>query len=90
MIQRKTFFRLSPRILFICFVLSGLCIAGFKIPGKGKRHPGTPDENIQYVKNPKGGPLLAYSSGSGVKIIESGGFFFKDMNKNGKLDPYED
>ena len=90
MIQRKTFFRINPRILFICFVLTGLCIAGFKIPGKSKRHPATPDENIQYVKNPKGGPLLGYSSGSGVKIIESGGFFFKDMNKNGKLDPYED
>ena len=48
------------------------------------------DENIHYVKNPKGGPILGYAESSGVKIIEQDGFFFKDLNKNGKLDPYED
>jgi beta-glucosidase len=59
-------------------------ITGFKKPEKNK------DENILYVKNPKGGPVLGYSSGSGVKIIGQDGFFFKDLDKNGKLDPYED
>ena len=45
--------------------------------------------NINLVTN-QGGPVLGYASGSGVKIIEVDGLAFKDLNKNGKLDPYED
>lgn len=33
---------------------------------------------------------LAYATGSGVKIISKDGLPFKDLNKNGILDPYED
>ncbi len=69
-------------ILFI--LLAGLVIAGYKRSDKNN------DEDILYVKNPTGGPVLGYASGSGVKILEQDGFFFKDLNKNGKLDPYED
>jgi len=76
--------------IIICFMLVGMCIAGYKTPDKNSHSRTTPDENILYVKNPKGGPLLGYAAGSGVKIIESEGFYFKDLNKNGKLDPYED
>lgn len=36
------------------------------------------------------GPTLGYSPSSGVKIISEDGLNFKDLNKNGKLDPYED
>jgi beta-glucosidase len=64
--------------------------AGFERPVKNKRVTDNQGENILYVKNPKGGPVLGYSSGSGVKILEQDGFYFKDLNKNGKLDPYED
>ena len=45
--------------------------------------------DINLVTN-AGGPVLGYSSGSGVKIIEADGYAFKDLNRNGKLDPYED
>ena len=38
----------------------------------------------------KGGQSLGYSPNSGVKLIKSGGYFFKDLNRNGKLDAYED
>ena len=38
----------------------------------------------------EGGKTLGYSKESGVTIIESDGFGFKDMNRNGALDPYED
>src|SRR3954463_1961032 len=38
----------------------------------------------------KGGQTLGYSTTSGVKIITVDGFAFKDLNKNGKLDKYED
>jgi len=46
-------------------------------------------ESIRYVRNPKG-PTLGYSIDSGVKILTEDGCFFKDLNKNGKLDKYED
>ena len=36
------------------------------------------------------GPDLGYSPASGVKIIEVDGCVFKDMNRNGALDAYED
>ncbi len=38
----------------------------------------------------KGGQTLGYSPESGVKLLTDGGFAFKDLNRNGKLDPYED
>ena len=44
---------------------------------------------IVLVKNPNG-PTLGYSSASGVKILTVDGLAFKDLNKNGKLDKYED
>src|ERR1700722_9140120 len=44
---------------------------------------------IVLVKNPNG-PTLGYSSKSGVKILTVDGLAFKDLNKNGKLDKYED
>ena len=72
------------KIFLSCFLLFFFALAGYKEPGIDK------EVNILYVKNPNGGPLLGYSESSGVKIITQNGFFFKDLNKNGKLDPYED
>lgn len=45
--------------------------------------------NIITIAN-TGGQTLGYSTASGVKIIAVNGFAFKDLNKNGKLDKYED
>jgi len=36
------------------------------------------------------GPTLGYSPDSGITILEDDGCAFKDLNKNGKLDIYED
>lgn len=44
---------------------------------------------IKYVENNEG-PTLGYSTTSGVTIIEQDGLFFKDLNKDGKIDKYED
>jgi len=44
---------------------------------------------IRYVHNGQG-PVLGYSEASGVRILYEDGFAFKDLNKDGKLDPYED
>ena len=38
----------------------------------------------------EGGLTLGYSQNSGVKILTVDGFAFKDLNRNGKLDKYED
>jgi len=36
------------------------------------------------------GPTLGYSPTSGVNILREGNYAFKDLNRNGKLDVYED
>jgi len=46
-------------------------------------------QGIIYVTN-EGGETLGYSADSGVTILESDGYAFKDLNKNGVLDTYED
>lgn len=47
------------------------------------------DTGIRIVTN-KNGVKLGYSKNSGVKILVEDGNAFKDLNKNGKLDKYED
>ncbi|HVV54950.1 MAG TPA: glycoside hydrolase family 3 N-terminal domain-containing protein [Mucilaginibacter sp.] len=46
-------------------------------------------DGIVLVKNPNG-PTLGYSKTSGVKILTVDGLAFKDLDKNGRLDKYED
>jgi len=83
--QKNKFIHRNVLIVAVPFLtLFLLLLTGFRKPSKKT------DLNILYVKNPKGGPVLGYAEGSGVKIIEQNGYFFKDLNKNGKLDPYED
>ncbi|MGL5260460.1 MAG: glycoside hydrolase family 3 N-terminal domain-containing protein [Lachnospiraceae bacterium] len=38
----------------------------------------------------EGGKTLGYSKESGISLLQSDGFAFKDLNKNGMLDAYED
>ncbi|MEH7418050.1 glycoside hydrolase family 3 N-terminal domain-containing protein [Neobacillus drentensis] len=47
------------------------------------------EDHIKYMEN-NGGPTLGYSETSGITIIEKDGHFFKDLNKDGKIDKYED
>lgn len=49
----------------------------------------TSSETFTIVRN-EGGQTLGFSPASGVKIIRVGKYSFKDLNKNGKLDKYED
>ena len=46
-------------------------------------------KNFVIVENGNGA-ILGYSPSSGVKILTVNGLKFKDLNKNGKLDKYED
>ena len=41
------------------------------------------------VKQTKG-PELGYSNTSGLQLLEVDGYAFKDLNRNGELDVYED
>ncbi|HEY8734914.1 MAG TPA: glycoside hydrolase family 3 N-terminal domain-containing protein, partial [Puia sp.] len=54
-----------------------------------KKQVESEDPGYILVRNPKG-PTLGYSNISGVKILKVDGLFFKDLNKNGLLDKYED
>lgn len=55
----------------------------------GAKWKQTSQGTYYLVSNPAG-PTLGYSSLSGVKILTVNGLPFKDLNKNGKLDRYED
>jgi beta-glucosidase len=57
--------------------------------GCGPKWTEADTNSIRIVKN-EGGKTLGYSPASGVKILTSDRLGFKDLNKNGKLDKYED
>ena len=52
--------------------------------------PDQPANDGHLIVNNLGGPALGYSPQSGVKILMVKGLSFKDLNRNGQLDPYED
>lgn len=47
------------------------------------------DDGYMIVDN-EDGKTLAYSPDSGVELLQSEGYAFKDLNGNGVIDPYED
>lgn len=46
-------------------------------------------ETFVLVENGDG-PVLGYSPESGIRLLDVDGYKFKDLNKNGELDEYED
>ena len=48
------------------------------------------DKGTYIIVKNQGGATLGYSKTSGVTLLEVDGFAFKDLNKNGTLDKYED
>ncbi len=72
---------------FSSYLIAGLVI--ISLLGGCKKWSQTGDGPIRIVTN-KGGQTLGYDTASGVTILTSNGFAFKDLNKNGKLDAYED
>ncbi len=55
----------------------------------GPKWTETESNGVKIVTNPEG-QTLGYSPSSGVKIITADRLGFKDLNKNGQLDKYED
>ena len=75
---------MSPRYFlptFIVIVVSG-CSCGQKWQEESK-------EGYNLVVQKKG-PDLGYDPASGITILTRKGYAYKDMNRNGELDPYED
>ncbi|MEA5260739.1 glycoside hydrolase family 3 N-terminal domain-containing protein [Arcicella aquatica] len=54
-----------------------------------KKWSESPMAGFNIIKN-LGGQSIGYSPSVGTKILTVDGFAFKDLNKNGKLDKYED
>jgi beta-glucosidase len=73
-------FSFSFTLLFLVFIMSARAQKKFTVREAGQ---------YSIVTN-EGGQTLGYSPRSGVTILTVDGFAFKDLNKNGKLDKYED
>jgi beta-glucosidase len=67
-------------------VLSSLAVLLISCGPKWKE---SGDGDIKTVTN-EGGQTIAYSASSGVTILTADRYGFKDLNKNGSLDRYED
>jgi beta-glucosidase len=72
--------KLKFTLFTICLIIFSSC--GDKFTKENK-------DGFIWVEN-RGGATLGYSSSSGVSTIVQDRFSFKDLNKNGVLDPYED
>ena len=73
----------SHAIYFAFAILLGL------ISSCGNRWTSTESGDIVTIVN-RGGETLKYSKKSGIKILTFERYAFKDLNKNGKHDRYED
>lgn len=69
----------------LAFCCTAMLAAGCSSPKYTEENKG----DFTLVKN-EGGQTLGYNPNSGVKLLIADGFAFKDLNKDGKMDPYED
>jgi beta-glucosidase len=76
---------LKKSVLLACAVmLTGLCTLA-----QQTRSESATADDFKKIRN-RQGPELGYSPASGVKILTVNGKSFKDLNKNGRLDKFED
>ncbi|WP_026998169.1 glycoside hydrolase family 3 protein [Flectobacillus major] len=59
------------------------------LKGQSQKYTIEQKGSLAFIQN-KGGQKIGYSNTSGIKILTANGWAFKDLNKNGKLDKYED
>lgn len=71
------------------FLLSVITLTLVFFTSGCKKWSETDSGSLMIVSN-KGGLTLAYDTTSGVRLVTSGGFAFKDLNRNDRLDIYED
>src|SRR5579859_1439908 len=71
------------------FSCASLLVSSAILVACGPKWKEAETNGIKTVTN-EGGKTLGYATISGVKLITADRFAFKDLNKNGKLDKYED
>jgi beta-glucosidase len=69
-------------MIVVVLILFGQCSAPVKWSEK--------ESGDHFLVTNEGGQTLGYSLSSGISLIYEKGYAFKDLNKNGQLDPYED
>ena len=67
-------------------ILLTLCVLAISCQNKITEHAYKGYNLVNQTK----GPVLGYNSESGVSILQVDGYAFKDLNRNGELDIYED
>lgn len=82
----KKFRRIISVLCVIALLMGMAAVAAVAAPEDYQYY-----SKVKFVTN-KNGLVLGYYEGSGVKVIldEESGYYFKDLNKNDKIDPYED
>ena len=75
--------KICLKYLLLVAVAAGMCCC------HGRKWSESPADGYNIIVQ-KGGPTLGYSPESGVVILTEGGYAFKDLNRNGRLDVYED
>ena len=69
------------------YILAAALVSVSVLPMNAKQ----PSSSLNYITiTQKGGKTLGYAPSSGIKILTVDGLKFKDLNRNGKLDKYED
>ena len=63
--------------------------AGLLLSSCGEKYTSETKDGLTMISNEEGAQL-GLSSESGVKVIAKDRYAFKDLNKNGSLDAYED
>jgi len=93
----------SGKIIFTLVILAGIT-ALFLTSCKSKDYPREPQRlgsgRVRWSESPtpdgwimvtnENGATLGYSKNSGLKLIQVDGYAFKDLNRNNKLDLFED
>ena len=77
---------MKKNVIVSAIGLSAIVLLGFGCSPKWTEE----DQGTFKLVHNEGGQTLGYSSASGVKILTVDRLAFKDLNKNGKLDIYED
>jgi beta-glucosidase len=77
----------KPNALMKAIVLAAMFLV--IVPVSAQKWSEKESGQFNLVTNP-GGKTLGYAPSSGVKLLTADGLAFKDLNKNGKLDKYED
>ena len=88
MIRKKFMQKMMP-VLAAAIAISSIQMSCFAEDTEVK-YTESDTGNGYILVTQEGGPTLSYSPESGVTILEDEGFAFKDLNKNGELDTYED